>query len=126
MRTAENAWPLEISMKVQQLIINGMTAEQISHEVPKSRSAILGWAWRKKITLPRVKKPFTENVQVKVAITQPVIIKNEPVSQQEPLKAFQTCQWLFGEARNRHFCTNKATHGSWCEGHHRQVYVVKG
>ncbi len=35
------------------------------------------------------------------------------------------CQWLFGEPRERNFCTASANPGEvWCKEHKRQVYVA--
>lgn len=120
-----NMWPDDIAFLCRSLAQVGNTASEIGNAIHKSRCAVIGWCRRNKVNLSRTRRKIVSD---ELVLTIPRTIKITPrivCESPKGISSFTHCQYLFGEARNRHFCTNKASHGSWCEGHHRMVYMVK-
>lgn len=130
----------------------GLTAAQIGNEIGRPRNAVIGKALRLGIRLPgavgpmgtfRVTRP-KDPARPKAPRPQPAekpvqglslpkvqTYRGDPEPQRTATprpgaSPFQTCQWYFGDPKAGDMskcCQPTAGSSSFCEEHHRRVYV---
>lgn len=124
-------------------IFTDINISTIAEKYKTSRSAIMGfcnrqWGSRKKAKIahgildksPPVGRPKTRPPKAKSQIKQPakrtqrikhkVVIKTHIA--QEILPTDKQCRFPMGEAAPYDFCTSKATHGHYCQKHHKMCH----
>lgn len=117
----------EIRDSVFQMYVKNHTYLEIADHYNLSRNTVASIIFSFKHGTSH-KKTTTPGAKRRV-VREPFFLKPEklpprpipPIPDRTP---FSHCQYIFGEAINRHFCTNQATHRAWCEGHYRLTHVI--
>lgn len=122
------SWTPERNKALRQLWADGLSVTEIARQLGGvSRNAVMGKAWR--LNLPaRARNGQTACPSEPDPGPGPGPIQSEePLPDRLPSKPAAHCQWIFGDAPSAYvFCTEPKRRGSsWCEAHHKRVYVAR-